>query len=73
MKLEDAIKELTLLREEHGNVDLYVSVDLKPWKENIEKGNLGPVSAARYIVYEECEFKDGSGIDRTVTIRDWPY
>lgn len=70
MKIEDAIKELTLLREEHGNVDLYISLDVNPFMQYIEKGQTAPVSAASYIVFDEA---DGTGVEASVTIRDWPY
>lgn len=70
MKLEDAIKALTLLREEHGNVELYMSIDVTPFLEHIKNGHFAPVSAAEFIVHEPA---DGSGVEESVVIRDWPY
>lgn len=70
MKIEDAIKAFTLLREEHGNVDLYMSINVTPFLAHINNGHLAPVSAAEFIVYEPA---DGSGVEASVVIRDWPY
>ncbi|WP_313707806.1 hypothetical protein [Atlantibacter hermannii] len=70
MKIKQAIDELTHLLQEHGDVDLYMSIDVKPFIQHIENGHTAPVSGAEFIVYEP---EDGTGVEASVVIRDWPY